>query len=77
MSKQYNLRESLCDAAMSFYTKSAHDPNSLELVGASRRGRRALKALQRRGVKVIDSNDTTAGINRLFDGQNAKDTAKK
>jgi hypothetical protein len=61
---------------MSFYTKSAHDPNCLELAGASRRGRRALKALQRRGVKVIDSNATVAGMNRLFDGENVKDTVK-
>ena len=46
-------------------------------------GRAAQEALPRclngrkTRITVCDNNATTAGINRLVDGQNAKDTAKK
>ena len=78
MEKQYNLTDSLCESAMDFYARSAHDPNSLQLLGNSRRGRRAAKALARRGVVAIDDgNATAAGMSRLLAGTNVKDTVKK
>ena len=43
----------------------------------NRRGRRARASIARKQGAIIDGNATAAGMNRLFEAKNVKDTVKK
>ena len=71
MKKKIDVSQVNCDVALTTALRSTYDPNR-EIHKSPRQFRRAIKALRRRGIDVVDSD----GANPLLDGKNANERAK-